>query len=387
MKKIKKITAPLIIFSSFVIVGLIILYFLNQSIYKSFFAEINKASSVSIAAIDSDRVKNTAAISPDDIKSSPDYIRLRNQVAGLGKSFIQDGIDSIYLLAKKGDKIYFITESTPEGDPDAVTPGILYEKAPQEVFNVFSYGISIDTDVYTDEYGKYISQFSPIINPNTGELTGVLGVDVDYNYYQSVHFQRVLIFVIIWLLICSFFIALFLYFRGIYRLNNESKISSEKINSISNSINDGVVVIDNNSLISFWNKASEKIFHCDKEKFLKSKFSDIVKIEKAYDLKLEKNIENFSFSFNNSLSGNVFELLLSTSKEKQKYFEASFALAEIGEENYLVGIFHDISKRKQIEIELNSQKDDLEKINKLMVGRELKMIELKHEINRLKNKE
>lgn len=387
MKKIKNLTAPLIIFSAFLIVGLIVLYFLNKNVYRSFFAEIDKTSSVSIAAINSDRVRNLSAILPNSINPSPDYYRLRDQITRLGSSFAKDGIDSIYLLANKDGKIYFIVESTPENESGAVTPGILYEKPPQEVFNVFSHRTSLNTDVYTDEYGEYISKFSPIIDSDTGEVVGVLGVDVNYSHYQGVYYRRILFFSIIWLVIFCLFIFLYLYFRGIYRLNKEAKLSSEKINSISNSINDGILVIDNNSLISFWNKSSEKIFQCDEKKLLKSKFSDIVRVETAFDLKLEKIVDDFNFSFNNNLSEKTFELLLMLAKGDPKYYEAFFSLVEIGEENYLVGVFHNISKRKKIEFELKNQKDDLEKINRLMVGRELKMLELKQHIARLKNKE
>jgi hypothetical protein len=46
-------------------------------------------------------------------------------------------------------------------------------------------------------------------------------------------------------------------------------------------------------------------------------------------------------------------------------------------------VFRDISDRKRAEEELRKRTDDLERFNKLAVDRELVMIELKKEVNRL----
>lgn len=53
---------------------------------------------------------------------------------------------------------------------------------------------------------------------------------------------------------------------------------------------------------------------------------------------------------------------------------------------YLIGIFRDISERKRAEEELRIRAEKLERMNKLMVGRELRMAELKKEIKEPKRK-
>ena len=55
-------------------------------------------------------------------------------------------------------------------------------------------------------------------------------------------------------------------------------------------------------------------------------------------------------------------------------------------DKFIVGIIRDITQLKKAESELQDKIDELEKINGAMVGRELKMIELKKEIEELKSK-
>ena len=51
----------------------------------------------------------------------------------------------------------------------------------------------------------------------------------------------------------------------------------------------------------------------------------------------------------------------------------------------MVGSIIDISNKKDSELKLKEKMDELTKFNEVMLGRELKMIELKKEIDNLKN--
>ncbi|MFH0857765.1 MAG: PAS domain S-box protein [Candidatus Magasanikbacteria bacterium] len=53
---------------------------------------------------------------------------------------------------------------------------------------------------------------------------------------------------------------------------------------------------------------------------------------------------------------------------------------------FIVGIIRDITKLKKVELELQDKISELEKMNEMTMGRELKMIELKREIEELKKK-
>lgn len=52
----------------------------------------------------------------------------------------------------------------------------------------------------------------------------------------------------------------------------------------------------------------------------------------------------------------------------------------------LLGVIQDISNQKRNEIQLREKIQEMEKLNKLMIGRELKMVELKQKINKLEKR-
>jgi len=57
-----------------------------------------------------------------------------------------------------------------------------------------------------------------------------------------------------------------------------------------------------------------------------------------------------------------------------------------GKGEFYVNISEDITERKKAEITLGENMAEMERINKLMIGREMKMIELKEKIKNLENK-
>ena len=59
---------------------------------------------------------------------------------------------------------------------------------------------------------------------------------------------------------------------------------------------------------------------------------------------------------------------------------------EIDGKQFLQATVRDISEQKKREEEFKNKVEELEKINKIMIGRELKMVELKEKIKKLEGK-
>lgn len=372
----------MILFIALIVVGFVGFYFLEKNIKDDFDKEKIFTSDISIAAVNPDRISFVRDMLPSDISKLDDFARLKEEIIGLGAIFESKGIDAIYLLTKKGEDIYFIVESTPEGEPLYVSPGKLYEQAPPEITKAFNEGRAFTTEIYTDEYGTYLSQFTPITNKN-GEVVSVLGVDIDYLHYQSELKQASFIFWLGWLFISLLISIIFLYFQKSHQSKNQSIASEKKIMAISNSINDGIVVIDSVSEITFWNKTSEKIFGCSFERAVGLKFNDLVKFEEVLNISTGQKIANFILSFDNKFVDDILEVKI---KKDKRYYELHFSVTNINNESNLVCIFHDITLRREVESKLQEQKDEFKKLNDLMLGRESKMIELKKEILKLKSK-
>jgi SMC interacting uncharacterized protein involved in chromosome segregation len=53
---------------------------------------------------------------------------------------------------------------------------------------------------------------------------------------------------------------------------------------------------------------------------------------------------------------------------------------------FFVTIFEDITSRKKAEKEIEEKMEEIQKMNDVMIGRELKMVELKEELEKLQNK-
>jgi PAS domain S-box-containing protein len=59
---------------------------------------------------------------------------------------------------------------------------------------------------------------------------------------------------------------------------------------------------------------------------------------------------------------------------------------DIGGEKHYLGLIKDITNSKKTELEVEKKVKELENLNRFMVGRELKMVELKNKISELENK-
>jgi len=80
------------------------------------------------------------------------------------------------------------------------------------------------------------------------------------------------------------------------------------------------------------------------------------------------------------------ELPLNKRDGKQIVVEIRTTPVKIKGKDLVLGIARDITQRKKMEEELRAKNNELERFNKILVGRELKMIELKKEIEKLKEK-
>ncbi|HFQ80167.1 MAG TPA: PAS domain S-box protein [Desulfobacterales bacterium] len=164
--------------------------------------------------------------------------------------------------------------------------------------------------------------------------------------------------------------------------SRELRESEAQLRAITSSAQSAILMINSEGLISFWNEAATKCFGWQADEVLNKAVQNFIiplrhreehlhGFKKFIETGAGKNVGKIVDVFGLRRSGEEFplELAISAVKIKNKW--------------HAIGIITDVTSRKEAEKELRRRMSDLEKFNRLAVGRELTMIELKKEINRL----
>jgi PAS domain S-box-containing protein len=90
-----------------------------------------------------------------------------------------------YLIGKRDNKIFFYLDSEPPSSKDYSAPGSLWEKYPPGLLTTLYKGADTVDGPYTDEWGTWISGFSPIKDLKTGNIVAVFGFDINAVIWQN----------------------------------------------------------------------------------------------------------------------------------------------------------------------------------------------------------
>lgn len=367
----------------FVVITSAAILIVKDPILKRFKSEISWATDITLAALNPTHIRSAAeSLDLENFIESQDVKRLKEELESLGNLFLPRGVGAIYLLDRKGSEIYFLVESTPFGEIGYVVPGSLYREAPIDLHHVFSAKEASFTDVYTDEYGTYFSEFTPVFDRD-GVIIAALGVDVDYSYFQKYLLKsRLLIFGVSF----AIYLLLVLVILVLKRKQEADKCvvdSSLQTKAIIDSIPSSLIAFDSNQKIVFWNHACNAMFGLSSKEASGKKISDILKFKKSVEQISGKELKSFDFSRADSYVKRKVEFVLDRQSE-EIVIESSFSFFEMDGEKMTVVLFDDISLKKKKDKELEEQKNKVEKMNALMLDREMKMVELKSEIARIK---
>jgi len=143
--------------------------------------ELLQQSRLVAQALNIESVKNLSGTEAD--LANPDYLRLKEQLTAVRKANPQCRF--IYLLGHKTDgKLFFFVDSEPANSKDYSQPGQIYDEATAAFRRVFeNFTASVEGPV-TDRWGTWVSALCPLIDPQTGKVLAVLGMDIDAHAWK-----------------------------------------------------------------------------------------------------------------------------------------------------------------------------------------------------------
>lgn len=161
------------------------------------------------------------------------------------------------------------------------------------------------------------------------------------------------------------------------------KENEEKYRVLTETAIDAIIGLKTSDVITLWNRGAEKIFGYSKEEAIGGNLHDMIVAgdcrEKAY-----AGMRKFFETGEGPLVGKTIEVPAIRKDGTEFPVELSISAVMTQGQWHATGIIRDISERKKLEAELKEKLDVVERMNKLMVGRELRMEELKQENRRLK---
>lgn len=160
------------------------------------------------------------------------------------------------------------------------------------------------------------------------------------------------------------------------------KENEERFRSVAETANDAIIAMKTPGVIYFWNRKAEDMFGYSVTEAIGMDLHKLIVPEKYHE-KAYEGMEKFFQTGAGVAIGKSLEFSALRKDGSEFPVELSISAMNIRGEWQATGIIRDISERKRFEEELKEKLDVVERMNKLMVGRELKMEELRKRIKEL----
>ncbi|MGM0376857.1 MAG: PAS domain S-box protein [Bacteroidota bacterium] len=109
------------------------------------------------------------------------FQRLNKQI---GQYSDYSGVNSIYTLGKKDGSYYFGPEGIDPEDSRYSPPGTKYMQPPDLLDEIFSNRVTRVVGPFEDEYGRFVSCFSPVVSTEGEDVLMVVGVDIPVDEWK-----------------------------------------------------------------------------------------------------------------------------------------------------------------------------------------------------------
>ncbi len=139
--------------------------------------------------------------------------------------------------------------------------------------------------------------------------------------------------------------------KMIFRVHNALKDSEAKFRSISEAALDAIVLMDDRGIVTYWNRAGQKLFGYSKDEIVGQQLHKFV-VPKRYGDQYENGIEKFRKHGTGPLINRTVEFYGRHRNNTEFPVELSISEAVIDGKWHAIGAIRDISERKQSEKQL-----------------------------------
>ncbi len=145
-------------------------------------ADLLQQATLVAQAVNIERVLTLSSTKAD--VDSPDYVRLREQLGAVRSA--NPNCRFITLLGRKADgSVFFFVDDQSALPNEASQPGRLYDYPPDIHHRVFETGKAAIAGPLDTPKGIVIGSAVPLVNPATGTVVAVLGMDIDAHLWKG----------------------------------------------------------------------------------------------------------------------------------------------------------------------------------------------------------
>lgn len=159
--------------------------------------------------------------------------------------------------------------------------------------------------------------------------------------------------------------------------------SEERFRLATDTARDAIITLDGGSgVVTTWNPAAEVMFGYGKEEAIGRVLHEII-TPPRFRAVATKAVAHFASTGAGAAIDKTLELVALHKNGTEFPIELSLSATQIGGKWQATGIARNITERKQTEAKQAEQFNELQRWNETMQGREMRILDLKHEVNQL----
>jgi len=349
-----RLFAAIFLVMIFTAVSLVWLYWQDQrNEHAVLAAQENQISLDFINHLLDDNFKALIVSSNDSSKKLPDMEQnIGRFIAPILQLVHSDTLLKLKIYNLSGVAIYSTTKGDVGGasaHPELLAKALHSETSHTvEFYDTFSIEPAVKHDVYV------ALMYKPLILK--GSPVGVIELYKDttalYQHHQHKVMQiAAIVFVAFLLLYLALIFILFKMDRSVAKWQRGLAESEDKFNKASESAMDAIIIMGPDQRITSWNAAAERIFGYSAAEAIGQELHPLITSHES-QLAFKQGFQHFLKTGTGPIIGNVREVVAIRKGGEEFPVEVSIAGLKVESAWHAIGIFHDVTRRKQAEVSI-----------------------------------